>query len=92
MDDGGHIRIVWSCSNAVKTHNVFIYSIKISATGWPFAEILIKYNNNNFEENDEKEKEPIIIELTDKKILIMMKILLAQMIRFNRRRGRYCSG
>ena len=22
LDDGDHIRIVWSCSNAVKTHNV----------------------------------------------------------------------
>ena len=46
------------------------------ATRWPFAEILIKYNNN-LEENDEEEKEPINIELTDKKkILIMMRMLL----------------
>ena len=22
LDDGNHIRVVWSCSNAVKTHNV----------------------------------------------------------------------
>ena len=44
-----------------------VYSIKISATGRPVAEILIKYNNNNLEENDEEEKEPINIELTDKK-------------------------
>ena len=29
--------------------------------------ILIKYNNNNLEENDEEEKEPINIELTDQK-------------------------
>ena len=44
-----------------------IFHKKISATGWPVAEILIKYNNNNLEENDEKEKESIYIELTDKK-------------------------
>ena len=54
-----------------------IFHKKISATGWPVAEILIKYNNNNLEENDEEEKEPINIELTDQKqILIMMKMLL----------------
>ena len=50
---------------------------KISATSHPVAEILIKYNNNYLEENDEEEKEPINIELTDQKqILITMKILL----------------
>ena len=37
LDNGGHIRIVRSCSNAVKTHNVLVYSIKISATGRPVA-------------------------------------------------------
>ena len=37
------------------------------ATGHPVAEILIKYNSNNLEENDEEEKKPINIELTDKK-------------------------
>ena len=37
------------------------------ATGWPVAKILIKYKNNNLEEIDEEEKEPINIELTDKK-------------------------
>ena len=41
--------------------------LKISATGRPVAEILIKYNSNNLEENDEEEKEPINIELTDQK-------------------------
>ena len=47
------------------------------SNGWPVAKILIKYNNNNLEENDEKEKEPINIELTDKKqFLIMMEMLL----------------
>ena len=40
---------------------------KFSATGWPVSEILIKYNNNNLEENDEEVKEPINIELTDQK-------------------------
>ena len=37
------------------------------ATGLPVAKTLIKYNSNNLEENDEKEREPINIELTDKK-------------------------
>ena len=37
------------------------------ATGRPVAKNLIKYNNNNLEENDEEEKESINIELTDKK-------------------------
>ena len=32
------------------------------ATGWPVAEILIKYNNNNLKVNDKEEKEPINIE------------------------------
>ena len=41
--------------------------LKISATNHPVAEILIKCNNNNLEKNDEKEKEPINIELTDQK-------------------------
>ena len=36
------------------------------ATERPVAENLIKYNSNRLEENDEKEKEPINIELTDK--------------------------
>ena len=78
LGDGGHIRIVWSCSsNAVETHNVLYIQLKILATGRPVAEILIKYNNNNLEENDEEEKEPINIEFTEQKqILIMMKILL----------------
>ena len=44
-----------------------IFHKKISAIGWPVAEILIKCNNNNSEENDEEEKEPINIELTDQK-------------------------
>ena len=49
---------------------------KILATGRPVAKILIKYNNS-LEVNDEEEKEPINIELTkQKQILIMMKMLL----------------
>ena len=43
---------------------VCIFHKKISAIGWPVAEILIKYNKNNLEENDEEEKEPINIEIT----------------------------
>ena len=50
---------------------------KILATGLPVAKTFIKYNSNNLGANDEEEKEPINIELTDKKnIIIMMKILL----------------
>ena len=37
------------------------------ATGLPVPKILIKYNSNNLEENEEEEKEPINIELTDQK-------------------------
>ena len=48
-------------------HTMSYIFYKILATGWPVAKILIKYNNNNLEENDEEEKEPINIELTDKK-------------------------
>ena len=44
-----------------------IFHKKISATGWLVAEILIKYNNNSLEENEEEEKKPINIELTDQK-------------------------
>ena len=77
LDDEIYIRIFWSCINAVKTHNVNIFHKKISATGLLVAEILIKYNSNNLEENDEEEKEPINIELTDhKQIFIIIKILL----------------
>ena len=38
---------------------------KILATGRPVAKTLIKYNKNNSEENDEKEKELMDIEFTD---------------------------
>ena len=61
LDAENRIRIVWSWRNAVKTHNVNIFY----------------KNSNRLEENDEEEKEPINIELTDQKqILIMMKMLL----------------
>ena len=39
------------------------------ATGLPVAKTLIKYNCNNLEEKDEEEKEPINIELNEKKSL-----------------------
>ena len=74
LDDENHIKIVWSCSNAVKTHNVNIFHKNI-ATGLLVAKTLIKYNNS-LEANDEKEKEPIDIDFTEQKqILIMMKML-----------------
>ena len=37
------------------------------ATGKPVAKTLTKYNSNNLEENDEEEREPINIELTEQK-------------------------
>ena len=37
-------------------------------TGLPVAKNLIEYNSNRLDENDEEEKEPINIELTDQKI------------------------
>ena len=40
---------------------------KIFATGGPVAKTLSKYNSNRLEENDEEEKEPINIKLTEKK-------------------------
>ena len=73
---GNHIITVWSYSNAVKTHNVSIFH-KVFAIGGPVAKILIKYYSNNLGANDGEKKEPINIELTDQKqILIMMKMLL----------------
>ena len=50
-----------------KTHNVCIFH-KNLATWRAVAKTLIKYNSNNFEENDEEEKEPINIELCEQKI------------------------
>ena len=47
------------------------------ATSLPVPKILIEYNSNNLEENDEKEKEPINIELTNQNAgPEMMKMLL----------------
>ena len=40
---------------------------RILPTGRPVAKTLIEYNSNNFEENEEEEKEPINIELTEQK-------------------------
>ena len=66
LDDGNHIVIIWSCSNAVKTHNIsYIPLKKFSATVIPVAEFLIKYNCYRLEENDEKDNESINIELCE---------------------------
>ena len=64
LDDGNHIRILWSCINAVKTHNVNIFH-KILGTGLPVAKTLLKYNSNRLEENNEEENESINIELSE---------------------------
>ena len=57
-------------------HTMQIYSIKKLATGRSVSKTLIKCNNNS-EENDDEEKEPINIDLTEQKIdPEMMKMLL----------------
>ena len=57
-------------------HTMSCIFLKNLATGRLVAKTLIKYNNN-LEENDEEEKDPINIELTEQKqILIMMNMLL----------------
>ena len=79
LGDQIHVRIVWSRSNAVKTHKLSHVRLKFLAAGRPVAKTLIKYNSNRSDENIEEEKEPIDIELTEKKkkqILLMMKMLL----------------
>ena len=79
FDYGNHIRIVWSCNNATKAHNVSYIPLKNIDNGLPVAKTIIKYNCNNSVENDEEEeeKEPIYNEFTEhKQILIMMKMLL----------------
>ena len=65
--DANHIRTGWSCSNAVKTHNVSYISLKNFGSLSSIAKTLIKLNSNSFKENDEEEKEPIVIEFTVQK-------------------------
>ena len=67
LGNGNHVRIVWSCSNAVKTHKISYIPLNNLAAGLLVAKTLIKYNNNYLEENDEEEKEPINIEFTEQK-------------------------
>ena len=68
---------------------------KISTTGLSVAKTLIKYNNNSLKVNDEKEKKPINIELTEQKTDPYND---ENAIEFRwsdenrRRRGRHCSG
>ena len=70
-----------------------IFHLKKFATGRPVAKTLIKYNSNNLEENGEEEKEPINIELNERKqILIVRKILLTLDDRMYKKQGRYCFG
>ena len=73
LGDGSHNRIVWSCSNTVKTHNVNIFH-KILATSFPVAKTFIEYNSNNSEKNEEESTD---IEFTKQKAgTEMMKMLL----------------
>ena len=77
LDDGNHIRIDWSFSNAVKAHKNKYILLKILATGTPVAKILIKYKSNSLEKNNEEEEEPIDINFTEQKSgSEMMKMLL----------------
>ena len=49
------------------------------ANGRPVAKTLIKYNINNSEEKEEKEKEPINIEFTEQKAdpeMMKMQLIL----------------
>ena len=64
LDYGNHIWIVWSGSNAVKTHNVNIFH-KNLASWRPVAKTLHKYNSYRLEENEEEENESINIELSE---------------------------
>ena len=73
---GNHIRILWSCSNAVKTHNVNIFH-KILATGLSVAKFLIKFISNNLEDTMKKRKKKLILSLLNKKLILkMMKLIL----------------
>ena len=75
LSDGSRIIIVWSCSNAVKTHN-FSYFHK-NFGNWKTSCQNFNKIYNNLDVNDEEEMEPINTELTDQKqILIIVKMLL----------------
>ena len=37
LDDGSHIKILWSCSSAVQTHEVNIFHKKFRKTGRPVS-------------------------------------------------------
>ena len=76
LSNGSHIRIAWSCSNAIKIHKVLYITLKKG--NWSSSCLtLIKYHNNSLEENNEEEKEPIDIDLTEQKaVLEMMKMQL----------------
>ena len=78
LGDGNHIRIIWSCSNALKTHNILYIPLKISNWFSNWQNFNRIYNNNS-EENDGEEKESIDIEFTElNQILIKMKMLSTQ--------------
>ena len=65
LGDGSQIRIVWSCSNAVKTHNVLYIPFKILSTRRPVAKTSIKYNNN-LKETMKKRRNQLILSLLSK--------------------------
>ena len=56
LDDGNHIRIVRSCSNAEKHTMSHILHKNNLATGRPDAKNLIKYNSNGSEETMKKRR------------------------------------
>ena len=77
LDDGNHIGIAWSCSNAIKAHNISYTPLKILTTGRSVDKRLTKYNCNNWREMMKEEKEPIDIEFSEQNAdPKMMKMLL----------------
>ena len=54
LGDWIHIRVVWPCSNAVKTHNVNIFHKKLTDSFLLETKTLIKYNSYNLEENEDE--------------------------------------
>ena len=61
LDDGNHIRIILSCSNATETHKANIFHSNLVLV-FQYISKIIEYNSNDLEDED---KEPI--EFTERK-------------------------
>ena len=66
LGDGGHIRIVWSCRNAVKKTQCLICFIKKNGNWSSSCQNFNQIYSNSLEENEE-ENEPTDIEFTEQK-------------------------